>query len=160
MADGSEQTFVFAPEDPGPYIVRALVGDDQGQTPAEFVEYVVLADVAESIFVEEIVWLANEGITLGCNPPDNDEFCPDDTVTRGQMAAFIVRFLGLTDDGGGNTFTDDDGSTFESDIAKIAAAGITTGCNPEGTHYCPNDPVSRGQMAAFLYRADSLTNGA
>ncbi|VAV92897.1 hypothetical protein MNBD_ACTINO02-2304 [hydrothermal vent metagenome] len=33
------------------------------------------------------------GITLGCNPPDNDRFCPDNVVTREQMAAFLQRAL-------------------------------------------------------------------
>ena len=50
------------------------------------------------------------GITQGCNPPTNDLYCPNDRVTRGQMAAFLVRALGYTDDGEGNVFTDDDGS--------------------------------------------------
>jgi hypothetical protein len=35
--------------------------------------------------------LAAAGITRACNPPDNDLFCPDDPVTRGQVAAFINR---------------------------------------------------------------------
>ena len=35
-------------------------------------------------------------------------------------------------------------------INQIAAAGITLGCG--GTNYCPNEPVTRGQMAAFLVR--------
>jgi hypothetical protein len=35
--------------------------------------------------------LAEEGITRGCNPPDNSRFCPDEVVTRGQMAAFMAR---------------------------------------------------------------------
>jgi hypothetical protein len=33
------------------------------------------------------------GVTQGCNPPVNDRFCPDDFVTRGQMAAFFKRAL-------------------------------------------------------------------
>ncbi len=37
----------------------------------------------------------------------------------------------------GGTFTDDDGNTHEGMIEAIAAAGITLGCNPEGTLYCP-----------------------
>src|SRR5690606_41806113 len=41
------------------------------------------------VFVSDIAWLADEGITRGCNPPANDRFCPDDPVTRGQMAAFL-----------------------------------------------------------------------
>ncbi len=42
------------------------------------------------------------------------------------------------------------GSTFHNDIAAIAAAGLTDGCT--ATTYCPNSPVTRGQMAAFLRR--------
>jgi len=41
--------------------------------------------------------IAAEGITKGCNPPVNDLYCPDSTVTRGQMAAFLTRALDLPD---------------------------------------------------------------
>ncbi|MDJ0663470.1 MAG: S-layer homology domain-containing protein [Acidimicrobiia bacterium] len=117
-------------------------------------------DIAASAFITDIVWLEAEDVTKGCNPPHNTRFCPESTVTRGEMAAFLVRVLGLTDDGGGNMFIDDDGSIFEDDIAKLAAAGITKGCNPaEGnTKFCPNAKVTREQMAAFLVRAYALTD--
>ena len=53
----------------------------------------------------------------------------------------------------GGHFTDDDTSVFESHINWMADAGITLGCNPPGNdHYCPNDNVSRGEMAAFMHR--------
>jgi len=49
-------------------------------------------DVPDSnIFHDDIGWLADSGVTLGCNPPANDEFCPGDSVTREQMAAFMRR---------------------------------------------------------------------
>jgi hypothetical protein len=115
-------------------------------------------DITNSTFVDDIVWLSDRSITTGCNPPTNTEYCPKGSVTREQMAAFLARALGLTDDGGGNTFTDDDGSVFEADIAKLAAAGITTGCNADGTEFCPKRAVSRQQMAAFLVRAYGLTD--
>lgn len=102
-------------------------------------------------FIEAI---AAQGITKGCDPPNNNRYCPGQNVTRGQMAAFLVRARGLTDDGGEDWFTDDNGTPFEADINKLAAAGITRGCNPPANDkYCPNDSVSRGQMAAFLVRA-------
>ena len=82
-----------------------------------------------SIFESSIEAIAAEGITRGCNPPANDRFCPDAPVTRGQMAAFLVRGLALTDRLV-DPFSDDDGSIFEADIEKLAAAGITLGCNP------------------------------
>ena len=69
------------------------------------------------------------------------------------MAAFLDRALNL-DNPDKDTFSDDDGSIFESNIEALAEAGITKGCNPPlNTRYCPNQPVTRAQMAAFLNRA-------
>ncbi|MGD2050869.1 MAG: right-handed parallel beta-helix repeat-containing protein, partial [Acidimicrobiia bacterium] len=59
--------------------------------------------------------------------------------------------------GVGDWFSDDDTSIFEADIDRIRQAGITVGCNPPAnTHYCPNDAVTREQMATFLVRALDL----
>jgi len=137
----------------GNYFVSVVVTDAGEISPVTGVVFRVLGDVGGSIFNGDIVWLANAGITQGCNPPDNDEFCPTDNVTRGQMAAFLSRALSLPS-GGANTFVDDDGSIFEDAIAKLAAAGITQGCNPpDNDRFCPDDNVTREQMAAFLRRA-------
>jgi hypothetical protein len=104
-----------------------------------------------SVFGADIEWLAAAGVTRGCNPPANDRFCPNDPVTRGQMAAFLVRALELPAGPGG--FTDTTTSEFAADIAALAAAGVTRGCNPPANdRFCPNDPVTRGQMAGFLHR--------
>jgi uncharacterized protein YkwD len=55
------------------------------------------------------------------------------------------------------TFCDDDGTTFEPAIEKVAAAGFTQGCNPPtNDRYCPDDLVTRGEMATFLTRAFGL----
>jgi hypothetical protein len=73
------------------------------------------------------------------------------------MAAFIVRALELTDDSHPGFNDVPSSNTFVNDIAKLATAGITRGCNPpDNTNYCPKDPVTRGQMAAFLHRSDEL----
>jgi len=111
-------------------------------------------DDNDSIFEADIEWMAAEGITKGCNPPANDRFCPNDPVTRGQMAAFLVRAMGYADNGGGDLFIDDDDSIFEGDIDRLGTAGVTRGCNPPvNDRFCPTANVSRGQMAAFLHRA-------
>ena len=48
-------------------------------------------------------------------------------------------------------FTDvPDSNMFHSNISNLYGSRITTGCSP--TTYCPNDPVTRGSMAAFLNR--------
>jgi sugar lactone lactonase YvrE len=128
------------------FLVRALGLSERLDDP--------FGDDDDSVFEADIEKLAAAGITKGCNPPDNDRFCPDHKVTREQMAAFLVRALDYTDDGGGDLFIDDDDSIFEGDIDKLGTAGVTKGCNPPvNSQYCPKGYVTRGQMAAFLHRA-------
>jgi hypothetical protein len=128
------------------FLVRALDLTDTLDDP--------FLDDDDSIFEADIEKLAAAGITKGCNPPTNDMYCPDSEVTRGQMAAFLVRAIGYVDDGGGDLFIDDNDSVFEGDIDKLGTAGVTKGCNPPTNNmYCPGDVVTRGQMAAFLHRA-------
>jgi hypothetical protein len=108
-------------------------------------------EMTQEPFIEA---LAASGVTKGCNPPDNDRFCPNESVTRGQMASFLVRALDLPPAPEPGQFTDDDESAHEADIEALFAAGITRGCNPpENTAFCPDRAVSRGEIAAFLVRA-------
>ena len=111
------------------------------------------------LFENAIEWLAAEGITKGCNPPVNDKFCPNDNVTRGEMAVFLVRAMGYSDNGGGNLFVDDDGFFYENAADRLFTAGVTQGCNPPvNNKYCGEAKVTRGQMAAFLVRAMGYTD--
>jgi len=50
-------------------------------------------DTQDSHFVNSTAWLAASGVTVGCNPPDNTRFCPDQYVTRGELAVFLKRIL-------------------------------------------------------------------
>jgi hypothetical protein len=60
--------------------------------PAAAVASHQFADVpSSSIFHNDIAWMADNGITKGCNPPANTLFCPEDFVKRQQMAAFMHR---------------------------------------------------------------------
>ena len=128
------------------FLTRAL------DLPGASQDYFV--DDNESVFEDDINRLAEAGITKGCNPPENDRYCVDRDVSRGQMAAFLVRAFGYTDPGEGDLFTDDDGSIFENDIDRLGTAGVTKGCNPPAnTRFCPSQDVSRAEMASFLYRA-------
>ena len=111
------------------------------------------ADDDDSVFEAEIEALAAAGITQGCNPPINDEFCPDRRLTRAEMATFLVRAFGYGTVSG-DRFTDDNGSIFEANIESLAEAGVTKGCNPPAnTLFCPSSFVTRAEMAAFLHRA-------
>jgi hypothetical protein len=110
---------------------------------------------ASGIFHDDIDRLAAAGITAGCNPPANDRFCPKEPVTREQMAAFLTRALDLPPTGD-DFFTDTPG-VFHDDINRLAAAGITAGCNPPANdRFCPARNVTREEMASFLTRALGL----
>ncbi|HSM45184.1 MAG TPA: S-layer homology domain-containing protein, partial [Acidimicrobiia bacterium] len=72
-------------------------------------------------------------------------------------AMFLLGGVALAEDlPPGGTFIDDDGDTHEPSIEAIYAAGITVGCDDRGIFFCPDRPVTRGEMAAFLDRALSL----
>ena len=101
--------------------------------------------------------IAEAGITQGCNPPSNTQFCPDRTLTRAEAAGFLARALHLPVSGT-DFFDDDEGSVLEGAINRIAAAGITVGCNPPANNnFCPTRVLTRGEMATMLTRALGLT---
>jgi hypothetical protein len=90
---------------------------------------------------------AEAGLTYGCGAT---RYCPSGTVTRAQMASFLSRALNLPR-ASRDYFWDDNGNRHEDAINRVAAAGITVGCDTG--RYCPNGLVTREQMAAFLRRA-------
>ena len=103
-------------------------------------------------FTEDIAWVKEQGITLGCNL-EGTLFCPYDIVSRGQMASFLSRALHLPE-AGRDYFKDDGQNAHEDNIDRLAEAGISNGCGDE--IFCPDDTVSRGQMASLLVRSLGL----
>ncbi|MFQ5554266.1 MAG: hypothetical protein ACE5GC_02700, partial [Acidimicrobiia bacterium] len=117
--------------------------DDDGLAAEGYIEAIAAADV-----------------TRGCNPPENDRFCPERTLTRAEMASIFVRALDLATSSSDH-FIDDEESVHEANIDALAGAGITVGCNPPANdRFCPDRFVTRGEMAAFLARAFAYTDGA
>lgn len=103
------------------------------------------------LFYTEIGKLSARGITSGCN---GGNYCPDDSITREQMAAFIVRAAGDFNPPlpPSQRFTDVlPANPFYSFIDEMAVRQITVGCG--GSNYCPTLAVPREQMAAFIVRA-------
>ncbi|CAN5771354.1 PQQ-dependent sugar dehydrogenase [soil metagenome] len=135
---------LYCPNDPvtraqmASFLVRAF-----SLPPASSDQFV---DIAGSPHEADIDALVAFGITKGC---DVDRYCPEMGVTRGQMASFLVRTFLLP--AGPDLFTDDEDSVHEADINALAQAGITFGCEP--TKFCPDDVVTRAEMAAFLFRS-------
>lgn len=111
-------------------------------------------DIDGSPFANDIAWAYDAGITVGCAP---NLFCTSNAVTREQMASFLARALHLPT-ASRDYFTDDNGSTHENDINRVAEAGITAGCSP--TQFCGRAAVTREQMASFLARALTLPHAS
>jgi hypothetical protein len=112
----------------------------------------IFADVpCPSTYADWIEQLSNEGVTAGCGGGD---YCPDASVTRAQMAVFLLK----TSQGSAYVpppataiFGDVPVTAFAADfIDDLYNRGIAAGCSASPLLYCPDSPVNRGQMAAFL----------
>ncbi|SPF37639.1 exported hypothetical protein [Candidatus Sulfopaludibacter sp. SbA4] len=152
----SSNPLSYCPNDPitraqmAVFIVRSAVGGDNFTYTGSPYFTDVLPD---NSFFKWIQKMRDLGITSGCTATT---FCPNDTVTRGEMAVFLIR-----DRYGSTTaftypatpsFTDVTADyQFFSWIQKMKQVGITSGCT--ATQYCPNDTVTRAQMAPFIMRA-------
>lgn len=151
--EGTEcETDRFCPRDPierwamAVWLVRALGYKPYNTDTSRFAD--VSADEWWSPYAERIARLE---VTDGCKRGPL-RYCPDRPVTRGQMAAFLVRALKI-EQAPSAGFVDTAGNTHEAAINALAAAGITSGCKTEPLSYCPSKSVTRAQMATFLHRA-------
>ncbi|MYH04883.1 MAG: hypothetical protein F4194_00105 [Acidimicrobiia bacterium] len=109
------------------------------------------ADAWWSPFVDT---LAELDITQGCRLRPA-RYCPDQPVTRAQMASFLTRAFDLpTAESAG--FTDTVGNVHAGNIDALAAERITLGCATRPARYCPDRPVTRAEAATFLARAVNL----
>lgn len=92
-----------------------------------------------------IVSLADRGITTGCTATS---FCPAAHVSRAQLATFVTRAAQLPA-GPSGVFADVSG-IHQAGVDAAAAAGVTNGCAPD--RFCPDDRITRAQVASFLQR--------
>lgn len=100
------------------------------------------------------------GITTGCDPV-GDLYCPGHSVTRAEMAAFLVRALGETDPSPASSGSFSDvapAAWYEPFVERLVDLGVANGFT-DGT-YRPDQPVSRAEMAALVIRALGETGSA
>jgi lysyl oxidase/S-layer family protein len=107
-------------------------------------------DWTGTAFAPDIAWAFQMGLTSGCGV---DLFCPNDPVTRGELASWLARAFQLPGTES-DFFSDDETSAYEYEINRSAASGLITGCS-EAT-YCPTAIATRGELAASLVRALNL----
>jgi cytochrome c peroxidase len=145
----STQPSLFCPDAPVTrgqmaVFIETSLGRSPRECPGQF------ADVpASDPFCGFIERLAEDGITGGCG---NGNFCPNEPVTRGQMAVFIESALGNSSNGCTEQFADVKADNpFCGFIERFAGDGISGGCG--NGNFCPDNPVTRAEMAVFLVAA-------
>jgi arylsulfatase A-like enzyme len=137
------------------YLLKGSLGSAYAPPPAVG----VFSDVpANDPFAPWIEDLFARGITSGCGP---GLYCPADPVTRETMAVLLLKTLE------GSAYTPPPASGIFADvpaedpyapwIEDLFAREITAGCQAAPPLYCPEDPNTRGQMAAFVTLTFGLT---
>ena len=141
------------------FLLRAKHGGSYVPPPASGT---VFFDVHVTDFASDwIEQLYAEGVTGGCAPPSPQTgnlplYCPNDSVTRAQMAVFLLKVyhgVGYAPPPATGYFADVDPFTniFAAWIEELARLQVTVGCG--GNLYCPDSPVTRGQMAVFMAKS-------
>lgn len=138
------------------FLLKSKFGFDHVPPPATGAIFtdVGVGDFAAA-WIEE---LYNLGVTGGCG---DGLFCPNDPVTRAQMAVFLLKaHLGaayVPPAASGSIFTDVHLGDFAVDwIEDLYGRGITGGCNVNPLMYCPNTQNTRGEMAVFVTKTFGL----
>jgi hypothetical protein len=119
---------------------------------------VLFSDVPQDSFAWNFIYgAAGSGVMPGCNPyAPAYAFCPNEAVTRRSMAGFIERavhgpltpppvYTGQFDDVLLGSFNSDY-------IQGLLDDAITAGCGVSPPLYCPETPVTRAQMAVFVWK--------
>jgi uncharacterized protein (DUF1800 family) len=155
----------YCPNDPvtrAQMAVFLLRGEHGGDYAPPTASGTIFWDVGATDFAADwIEQLYAEGITGGCTGPDPNHgnkpaYCPNSTVTRGQMAVFLLKvYLGPGHNPPPATGVFSDCPLSDQALAplipwieELGRLKVTVGCG--GTKYCPYDPNTRGQMAVFM----------
>ncbi len=139
------------------FIVRAVTGT---LTPAVYDPVPIFTDVpTTNPFFPHIQKMEELGITDGCG---TGLFCPTDTVPRWQMAIFMVRarlaLYGASFSYNGTPYFADVPTNVEGNtttfpfIQRAYEEHVTNGCGTNPLIYCPDELVTRGEMASFIMR--------
>jgi hypothetical protein len=117
----------------------------------EFIK--TFADIQNHWAQVDIEKLASRYIIKGNT---EDKFLPNDSITRAEFAALVVRALGLTEEDNDVLFTDIQNKWYESSVKAAYKAGIITGRS--ATKFAPDDIITRQEMAVMIIRAYAFIN--
>jgi hypothetical protein len=158
----SQNPLKYCPENPvirtqmAVFLERAIHGSSYTPPAATG----IFSDVPVSYWAADwIEQFYHDGITGGCNT-NPLRYCPENNVTRAQMAIFLLRSKH------GSSYTPPAATGIFSDvpvtywaaswIEQLYHEGITTGCSTGPLKYCPENSVTRAQMAVFIMRTFGL----
>jgi len=153
VVDGSTITATVPPGSSGAADIRVTNSDGQYEILRRGFVYDFDDVPPGSFFYDSVAALARAGVTVGCA---KGLFCPDDPLTRSQMAVFLEKAIH-----GADTVLPDPPGGFEDvlrcspeghDILQLAFEGITVGCGDD--IYCPDEPNTRAQGAVFILKAE------
>lgn len=119
---------------------------------ADFVKHqLVFTDVpAAAYYAEAVEWAVSQGITAGTTATT---FSPDSGCTRAQIVTFLWRAAGSPVVSDAMGFTDVPADAYYAEAVRWAVAqGITAGTSV--STFSPDSICTRGQIAAFLFRAN------
>ena len=127
-------------------VSAVFVSEDQGETAEEPLPFTDVA--SDAWYAQAAAYVYRQGLMSGTA---QDRFSPDLTTNRAMLVTILYRLAGSPAVDGGSAFTDvSGGDWFASGVAWASANGIVTGYG-DG-RFGPNDPITREQMAAILYR--------
>ena len=131
------------------FLARALgVDDGAAALSSRFPD--VSAGAWYSPYLER---LADLGVAV---PYEDGTFRPFEPLTRSDMAVFLTRAFShisaVSEPAGAFTDVPAD-APYAAEVEAVLAAGVTRGCSAEPMLYCPDESVTRAQMASFLARA-------
>lgn len=159
--------FLFCPTDPltraemSVLIVRAyhrhVLGEEDFDEPPPRTSTVFIDVDPDAWYAKWVQQLYDDGFTEGCSP-DLLAFCPDDRVTKAELAVFMLRARhGPTyePDPAQGLFTDLHPQDWHARWAEAAVEqGIMMACAPD--HFCPDHEPGRQLVAVYMVRGFDL----
>ncbi len=112
----------------------AAAGESTGQSDSDSVPY----------YRDAVVWAQSAGVVAGCS-------ALGDPVSRGEAVTVLHKALGRPGGQYRHRFLDISSTELNIPVAWAANRGITRGTSP--TTFSPDEPTTRAQVAAFLWRA-------
>jgi len=141
----------------GPHSIMVWAFDSDGHKSSATITVQADNSTFDDVIKGSSYWpyveaIYREGVASGCSYRPR-LFCPGTTVSRAMMAMFLCRAMGRAPlMKPVPSFSDvPPTSPYYGYIEAMRAAGVMQGCG--GGKFCPDIPVTRGLMAAFLCRA-------